>query len=141
MIVLDASVVSEMMRPRPDPGALAWIDDQPEGEVCVTALTTAESRYGIARLPEGRRKAELTGRRRRAVEGAFAERILPFGYESGSRRLDACGPSGWASRGVQDGVPRRGSTAASIPLTRRRLYPPGPGGSVTRAPLIGAGLA
>ena len=59
MIILDANVLSELSRQHPDPAVLSWLDSQPAGETATTAITAAELLYGVARLPEGRRKAGL----------------------------------------------------------------------------------
>ena len=76
-VVLDTDVVSELMRTRPDAAVVAWVRDQPPADVHTTAATVAEIRYGLARLPTGRRRTELSA----AVDdvlGAFAARVLPF---------------------------------------------------------------
>lgn len=78
MIVLDTNVVSELMRKTPERGVISWVDRFSAAEVLVTAVTAAELMYGVARLPDGRRKREL----RAQVEGLLAEdfqdQILPF---------------------------------------------------------------
>jgi predicted nucleic acid-binding protein len=88
MMVLDTNVVSELMHPRADAGVVAWVDQQPADEVYLTAVTTAEVRYGLARLPEGRRKNDLADRIRRTLEEDFAGRILPFDDEAASHYAD-----------------------------------------------------
>jgi predicted nucleic acid-binding protein len=77
VIVLDTNVVSELMRASPAPVVLAWLRRQVGTELFTTAVTVAEVRYGIARMPDGRRKDDL---RRTADEvfGAFPEQVLPF---------------------------------------------------------------
>jgi predicted nucleic acid-binding protein len=78
MIVLDTNVISELMHPRGEPRVVAWVDQLPGGDVFLTAVTTAELRYGIARLPDGRRKADLAARVQRTLDEDFAGRILSF---------------------------------------------------------------
>lgn len=78
MIVLDTNVVSELLRSTPDRRVLAWTDLQRTSELAVTAITAAELRYGIARLPEGRRKAALDRAVTAVLEQDFADRVLPF---------------------------------------------------------------
>ncbi len=79
MIVLDTNVISELMRPEPNPDVLAWAARQPRTELYTTDINRAEILYGIAALPEGRRRRVLAA----AAEGMFAEdfagRILAFG--------------------------------------------------------------
>jgi len=52
-------VVSELMRPEPAPQVAAWVRDLDRRELCTTVITLAEVRYGITRLPDGRRKQVL----------------------------------------------------------------------------------
>jgi len=59
VIVVDTNVVSELMRPSPSPQVRDWIIAQAPGELSTTAVTVAEIRYGLERLPDGRRKDSL----------------------------------------------------------------------------------
>jgi toxin FitB len=77
MIVLDTNVASELMRRSPEPAVTGWIRAHPGGELCTTAITLAEIRYGIDRLPAGRRRDLLTGAAF-DVFAAFAAQVLPF---------------------------------------------------------------
>lgn len=43
-----------------------------------TAITAAELLYGVARLPDGRRKTELTAAVHGLLENDFSDRVLPF---------------------------------------------------------------
>ena len=82
MFVLDTNVVSELMRERPQPEVLAWLDRQLTDTLFVTAVTEAEIRTGIAILPEGERQRGLAAAAERAFGVLFAERILPFDSDS-----------------------------------------------------------
>ena len=59
MIVLDTNVVSELMRSAPSPNVTAWVRHQRPGALVTTAITVAELRFGLARLPVGRRSRQL----------------------------------------------------------------------------------
>ncbi len=85
MIVLDTNVISELARRVPDPGVLSWLDSLEVSEVATTAVTAAELRYGVARLPDGHRKRELTVMIRGIVTEDFQGRVLPF-----DERASAC---------------------------------------------------
>ena len=78
MFVLDTNVVSELMRERPDPVVLGWMDKQLTDTLLVTAVTEAEIRTGIAILPEGERRRGLAAAAERLFGVLFAERVLPF---------------------------------------------------------------
>lgn len=81
MIVLDTNVVSELMRPSPAAEVVAWLRAQDRGSLATTAITVAELRFGLARLPAGRRADELR-RLAREVLSAFPEQVLPFDGEA-----------------------------------------------------------
>ena len=78
MIVLDTNVISELACLRPDPGVLSWLDSLEVSEVVTTAVTAAELRYGVARLPDGHRKRELAVVIRSILTEDFHGRVLPF---------------------------------------------------------------
>lgn len=59
MIVLDTDVLGELTRPNPAPAVFEWINVRPASDLATTSVTLAESLYGVPRLPDGRRKAEL----------------------------------------------------------------------------------
>ncbi|HEY9375929.1 MAG TPA: type II toxin-antitoxin system VapC family toxin [Jiangellaceae bacterium] len=77
MIVVDTNVVSELMRPSPSSPVVEWVRDCDESDLYTTAITLAEIRYGIERLPDGRRKDVLRITTDN-VFAAFEERVLPF---------------------------------------------------------------
>ncbi|HEX6447486.1 MAG TPA: type II toxin-antitoxin system VapC family toxin [Streptosporangiales bacterium] len=60
MIVLDTNVLSEMVRPNPASAVVEWLDVQPASGLATTSITAAELFAGVARLPDGRRRARLT---------------------------------------------------------------------------------
>lgn len=82
MIVIDTNVISEMMRDGPDPVVLAWAATV--GRLHTTAITLAEVEYGIARLPAGRRRDQLS-RAATDVFADFQDVILPFDVRAAYR--------------------------------------------------------
>jgi predicted nucleic acid-binding protein len=78
MILLDTNVVSEIMRPKPEPNVLSWIATQSIEQLYIASLTVAEIRRGLALLPEGARKQSLHSAFDRFVAQGFEDRILPF---------------------------------------------------------------
>lgn len=81
MIVCDTNVVSELMRSEPSPVVAGWVRAHPADELYTTSITLAEVRYGIERLPGGKRK-ELLRRVAEEVFSAFEEQVLPFDAEA-----------------------------------------------------------
>lgn len=78
MIVLDTNVLSELMRPAPHPGVVAWVAAQPRALLYTTAITQAEILYGIAALPEGQRRSGLAAAAAAIFTEDFAGRVLAF---------------------------------------------------------------
>lgn len=76
MIILDTNVVSELMRPEPAPQVADWVRRRDRRELRMTSITLAEIRFGIARLPAGRRKQALLDTANDTFR-AFEEQILP----------------------------------------------------------------
>ena len=88
MIVLDTNVISELARKVPDPGLLSWLDSLDASDVATTAVTAAELRYGVARLPDGHRRRELTAVIRGILTEDFSGRLLPFHERASVRYAD-----------------------------------------------------
>lgn len=59
MILLDTNVLSELMRPQPRTSIATWLDERLESDVWICTITHAEILYGIAVMPDGRRRADL----------------------------------------------------------------------------------
>jgi predicted nucleic acid-binding protein len=84
MILLDTNVVSEAMKPEPQPAVRAWLDEQAAETLYLSSVTVAELMFGIGALPKGKRKDKLTV----ALDGVmdlFVDRILPFDTRAARR--------------------------------------------------------
>lgn len=90
MIVLDTNVVSELMRQAPAPGVARWVDTVAARDVFVTAVTAAELLYGVAQLPEGRRKQELYSKVDGLLAEDFRDQVLPFDRPAAVRYAEIC---------------------------------------------------
>jgi toxin FitB len=88
VIVLDTNVISELARHVPDSGVLSWLDSLDVSDVATTAITAAELRYGVAKLPDGQRKRELTAVIRVILTEDFQGRVLPFDERACARYAD-----------------------------------------------------
>ena len=76
MIILDTNVISEPLRPRPDPRVLSWLNQQKRELLFVTVTNLAELKMGIAILPSGKKKATLQLGVVRVLKDYFGPRIL-----------------------------------------------------------------
>jgi predicted nucleic acid-binding protein len=78
MIVLDTNVLSELMRPQPHPAVVDWVAAQPRASLYTTSVSKAEILYGIAALPEGRRRAAMAAAAEAMFTDDLAGRVLSF---------------------------------------------------------------
>ena len=78
MIVLDTNVLSEIMKPIPEPQVLSWVDSVPTRETAITAVTVAEILYGVSRLPDGARRRKLLLAAEEIFDEDFRDRIFVF---------------------------------------------------------------
>lgn len=87
MIVLDTNVVSEAMKPGPDPGVKAWLNDQMAETLYLSSVTLAELLFGIRTLPAGKRKNMLDETLSVLLE-LFEDRVLPFDADAARQHAD-----------------------------------------------------
>lgn len=87
IVVIDTTVIAELMRVSPDAQVQAWVLKVPPDLVYTTSVSVAEVRFGIARLPPGRRSRALAGAAD-DVFGAFSERVLPFDLSAAGAYAD-----------------------------------------------------
>jgi predicted nucleic acid-binding protein len=82
MILLDANVISELMRREPAAPVVAWVEERPRSRLGITAITEAEILYGIELLPKGRRKHGLSTAAQTMFSEDFRGRIFPFNSDA-----------------------------------------------------------
>ena len=58
-MLLDTNVVSELLRPSPNPVVEGWVAGREAEDLHFSAIGEAELRYGVAVLPAGRRRDAL----------------------------------------------------------------------------------
>ena len=87
MIILDTNVVSEAMKPEPNPVVRAWLNDQAAETLYLSSVTLAELLFGIAALPSGKRK-EMLALTLDGLMGLFKDRVLPFDVEAARHYAD-----------------------------------------------------
>jgi toxin FitB len=85
LIVVDTNVISELTRKAPAPDVVSWLDSLTGDDVATTAITAAEILYGVARLPDGRRKNELSAAVHGLLSDDFQGRVLSFDEPAASR--------------------------------------------------------
>ncbi len=74
--LLDTNIVSEWVKPRPDPGVVAWLADVDEDRVFISVVTLAELRHGVARMDDGARRRRIDEWLRQELPARFEGRVL-----------------------------------------------------------------
>jgi predicted nucleic acid-binding protein len=130
MIVLDTNVVSEAMRPAPDANVLTWLNEQAAETLYISSVTLAELLFGIAALPDGKRKAMLA----RTLDGVmelFGNRVLPFDVDAARHYAELAA----TARNSRRGFPTPDGYIAAIAASREFLV-----ASRDTAPFEAAGM-
>ncbi|WP_137128880.1 type II toxin-antitoxin system VapC family toxin [Rhizobium sp. FY34] len=109
MILLDTNVLSEPMRPAPAPEVVAWLDQQASETLYLSSVTMAEMLFGVACLPDGRRKTKLS-EACETILAVFDGRILAF--DAAAARL--YGEMAAAARSAGQGFPTPDGYIAAI---------------------------
>ena len=92
--LLDTNIVSEPLRPSPDPTVLRRLRRH-EGETAIASIVWHELQFGCARLPDSRRRAAIERYLTDVVLASFP--ILDYGHSAAEwharerARLDAAG--------------------------------------------------
>lgn len=120
MVILDTNVVSEMLKETADAGVFTWLDAQSPESVFTTAITQAEIKYGIAIMPDGKRKSVLLTAATLLFEEDFEGRVLPFDSSAAdayaaiaAQRRSAGQPIGEADIQIAAIAQSRGGTVAT----------------------------
>jgi predicted nucleic acid-binding protein len=83
--LLDTNIISNIIKPTPSPSLLAWMAEQIDEDLFVSALTIAEIRRGILEKPAGRKRDQLEAwfSGPEGPSALFAGRVLSFDEKAG----------------------------------------------------------
>lgn len=76
--LLDTCLLSELRKPEPDAGVVAWASDVDETRLFVSVLSLGEIQKGVAKLEDGRRKNAFQHWLEKDLLVRFEGRILPL---------------------------------------------------------------
>jgi toxin FitB len=80
--LLDTCVISELIKMKPKPKIVQWIEKEEENNLFMSVLTIGEIHKGIEKLPESRKKEKLYDWVRYDLEERFQDRILNFDLQT-----------------------------------------------------------
>ena len=106
--LLDTNIISDATKPVPSESLLAWMAEQVDADLFISALTIAEIRRGILEKPAGwkRNRLETWFAGSEGPPALFAGRILPFDEKAAETwaRLMAEGRARGRSRSALDTI-------------------------------------
>jgi toxin FitB len=76
--LLDTNLISELVRPKPEPRVLEWMEAADESLLYLSVLTLGEVRRGVAGLVQGKRRTRLETWLATDLQARFAGRIVPI---------------------------------------------------------------
>jgi len=76
--LLDTNVVSDLRKPRPNRGLVAWIDASDENKLFLSVITMGEIRVGIETQTNQKKRSDLETWLVSSLMVRFEGRILPF---------------------------------------------------------------
>lgn len=77
--LLDTGLISELVRRGPpNAGVMAWLDQQDEDRLFLSAITLGEIQAGISKLPDSAHRLRLVTWLDQDLQRRFAGRILSF---------------------------------------------------------------
>jgi predicted nucleic acid-binding protein len=76
--LLDTNCISELMRARPDPRVLKWMEAADETLLYLSVLTLGEIRKGVAALPQSKRRTQLETWLELELQARLSGRVLPI---------------------------------------------------------------
>ncbi len=81
--LLDTCVLSEFVKPKPDPNLFLWLDKIEEHLLGVSVISLGEIQMGITRLAKGKRRKRLQEWLDQELMSRFDSRILTFNVDDG----------------------------------------------------------
>lgn len=84
MILLDTCVISELIRPRPDPAVIAWFDAQRDEDLFLSVLTAGEIERGATKLPFGPQRDRIEDWLHELLD-AYEERLVGIDTDTALR--------------------------------------------------------
>jgi predicted nucleic acid-binding protein len=106
--LLDTNILSNITKPVPSASLIAWMAEQADEDLFISALTVAEIYKGVLEKPPGKKRDRLAAwfSGPEGPQALFANRILPFNEKAGLiwARLMASGKAAGRPRSSLDTI-------------------------------------
>lgn len=105
--LLDTNVLSEWVKPQPNPQVVAWLRDVDEDRVFLSVASLAEIRRGVELMPPGKRRDLLGSWLMRDLPARFEGRGVVFLHFWG------IGPAAGLARGLRSALDAQAAASTS----------------------------
>ena len=103
--LIDTNVVSELMRPQPEPRVAAFLDSIADESIGLASVTVWEVLDGIGRLDPGRRRRALTERFQDLLDDLFEDRLVVWSLADAQACARIMEEKRWRGEPLEDHVP------------------------------------
>ncbi|GHV92615.1 ribonuclease VapC [Spirochaetia bacterium] len=79
--LLDTNVISELQKANPHPKVNAFVENINEDDIFICVVSVGEIAFGIEKLPEGKKRNDLSFWLYRQILGLFEDRVIPLETE------------------------------------------------------------
>jgi len=118
MNLLDTNIISEIMRVKPSPLVVEWLNNQDSHSLFVSTVTIGKIEYSLQILPDGKKQINLRRKFERFITQAFSYRVLDI--DSASAKLYGTIMSDRRNSGLSTSVPD-GQIAAIARSNKMRI--------------------
>ena len=74
--LIDTNIVSEMTKKQPDNNIMKWLENTPNTDIFISVISIGELVLGMAKLPNGTKKTELSAWLNELKHEIFDDRIV-----------------------------------------------------------------
>jgi len=74
--LLDTNIISELIKPKPEPKVISWLQKSDENFFYLSVLTLGEIRKGVSALPDAKRRVSIEAWLEKDLRNRFIGRIL-----------------------------------------------------------------
>ncbi len=83
--LLDTNVISELIKPKPEPKVISWFQKTDENLFYLSVITLGEIRKGVSALPDAKRRVNIEAWLEKDLRSRFEGRILPISEDIADR--------------------------------------------------------
>jgi toxin FitB len=74
--LIDTNILSEMTKKQPDNIILKWFENTASTDMFISVISIGELVYGVAKLPDGTKKTELSAWLKVLIHESFNDRVV-----------------------------------------------------------------